>query len=133
MSQPFKITSRIKLKDFNPSYHDGLDKEETREETTKLCMRIGELQQLLYANRSHSIILLFQGMDTSGKDGAGRHVLQYINPAGVETNNFKAPSSEDLAHDYLWRIHKGDAALRQHRRLQPVALRGCARGARVET
>jgi PPK2 family polyphosphate:nucleotide phosphotransferase len=106
MSQPFKITSRFRLRDFNPDYHAGLDKDKTREKTTRICERIGELQQLLYANHSHSIILLFQGMDTSGKDGAGRHVLQFVNPAGVETNNFKAPSSEELAHDYLWRIHK---------------------------
>ena len=106
MSQPFKITSRIKLRDFNPGFHDGLDKEKTREKTTPLCQRIGELQQLLYANASHSLILLFQGMDTSGKDGAGKDVLRFVTPAGVETSNFKAPSKEDLAHDYLWRIHK---------------------------
>jgi PPK2 family polyphosphate:nucleotide phosphotransferase len=106
MSQPFKITSHVKLRKFNPNYHAGLDKDATREKITKLCLRIGELQQLLYANQSHSLILLFQGMDTSGKDGAGRHVLQFVNPAGVETNNFKSPSSEELAHDYLWRIHK---------------------------
>jgi PPK2 family polyphosphate:nucleotide phosphotransferase len=106
MSQPFKITSRIKLKNFNPGYHAGLDKDKTREKTDKICVRIGELQQLLYGNRSHSVILLFQGMDTSGKDGAGKRVLEHVVPAGVETNNFKAPSSEDLAHDYLWRVHK---------------------------
>ena len=106
MSQPFKITSKIRLRDFNPSFHDGLNKEETREETTRLCLRIGELQQLLYANRSHSLILLFQGMDTSGKDGAGKRVLEFVTPAGVETSNFKAPTSDDLAHDFLWRIHK---------------------------
>jgi PPK2 family polyphosphate:nucleotide phosphotransferase len=106
MAQPFKITSKIKLKHFNSSFHDGLDKEKTREETTRICQRIGELQQLLYANQSQSLILLFQGMDTSGKDGAGRRVLQFVTPAGVETANFKAPSSEERAHDYLWRVHK---------------------------
>ena len=106
MSQPFKITSRIKLKNFNPGYHAGLDKDITRAKTDKLCERIGELQQLLYANHSHSLILLFQGMDTSGKDGAGKSTLRYVVPAGVETNNFKTPSTEELAHDFLWRIHK---------------------------
>ena len=106
MSQIFKVTSRIKLRDFSPSFHAGLDKEKTREETTRLCLRIGELQQLLYANRSHSVVLLFQGMDTSGKDGAGKRVLEFVTPAGVETANFKTPSSEELAHDFLWRIHK---------------------------
>ena len=106
MSQPFKITSKIRLRDFNPGFHSGLNKENTREETTRLCLRIGELQQLLYANQNHAVILVFQGMDTSGKDGAGKRVLEFVTPAGVETTNFKAPNSEDLAHDYLWRVHK---------------------------
>ncbi len=106
MSQPLKITTRIRLRHFNPDYHEGLDKDKTREKTEKLCERIGELQHLLYANRTHSLVLLFQGMDTSGKDGAGRRVLEHVTPSGVETNNFKAPSSEELAHDFLWRIHK---------------------------
>jgi PPK2 family polyphosphate:nucleotide phosphotransferase len=106
MAQPIKIVSKIRLSQFNPGYHEGLDKDKTREKTDKLCRRIGELQHLLYANHTHSVILLFQGMDTSGKDGAGRDVLRYVTPAGVETSNFKAPSPEELAHDYLWRIHK---------------------------
>lgn len=106
MSQPFKITSKIKLHDFNPAYHAGLNKEETREETTRLCIRIGDLQHLLYANSSHAIVILLQGMDTSGKDGASKRVLEFVTPAGVETSNFKAPSHEELAHDFLWRIHK---------------------------
>jgi PPK2 family polyphosphate:nucleotide phosphotransferase len=106
MSQPFKITSRIKLRNLNTAYHAGLDKEATRAKTDKLCQRIGDLQQLLYGNHTHSIILLFQGMDTSGKDGAGKRVLQHVVPSGVETTNFKSPSPEDLAHDYLWRVHK---------------------------
>jgi PPK2 family polyphosphate:nucleotide phosphotransferase len=106
MSQPFKITSKIRLRDFNPGFHDGLEKEKTREKTIRCCKRIGELQQLLYANHSHALVILFQGMDTSGKDGAGRNLLEFVNPAGVETNNFKSPSSEELAHDFLWRVHK---------------------------
>src|SRR5689334_12050928 len=106
MSQPFRIRSKIRLAHFNPSFHEGLDKDKTREKTDKLCEHIGELQHLLYANRSHSLVILFQGMDTSGKDGAAKRVLQYVTPAGIETNNFKAPSAEERAHDYLWRIHK---------------------------
>src|SRR5882724_5587407 len=106
MAQPFKITSRIRLRDFNPAYHAGMDKDKTREKTARICNQIGELQQHLYANHNHSLILLFQGMDTSGKDGAGRHILESVTPAGVETTNFKTPSSEELAHDFLWRVHK---------------------------
>src|SRR4051794_1480196 len=106
MAQSIKITSKIRLRDFNPDFHAGMDKEKTREKTTVLAGQIGEFQQLLYANRKHSLILLFQGMDTSGKDGAGKRVLEFVTPAGVETTNFKAPSSEELAHDFLWRVHK---------------------------
>lgn len=106
MSQPFRITKKIRLKDFDPSYTAGLDKEETRARTKELCQRIGELQPLLRANARHGLLIVLQGMDTSGKDGAARCVLEFVNPAGVETTNFKAPNSEELAHDFLWRIHR---------------------------
>ena len=105
MSQPIKILSPIRLKDFNPDFHEGLDKDETREKSLQLCQRIGELQELLNANANRSVLIVLQGMDTSGKDGATRHVLQDVNPAGVEVASFKAPSTEELAHDFLWRVH----------------------------
>lgn len=106
MAQPIKITAPIRLKDFNPDYHEGLDKEETREKTIKLTERIGELQELLHADADQALLILLQGMDTSGKDGAAKKLLEFVNPAGVETANFKKPSTEELAHDYLWRVHK---------------------------
>jgi len=106
MAQPFKITSKIHLRDLNPSYHAGLDKDKTKAKTEKMCERIGDLQHLLYANSSHAAILLFQGLDTSGKDGSGKQVLRNVVAAGVETANFKIPTSEELAHDFLWRVHK---------------------------
>jgi PPK2 family polyphosphate:nucleotide phosphotransferase len=105
MKQPLKVVPPIRLRDFDSDFDDGLDKDETREKTTKLCQRIGELQELLYANARHSVLILLQGMDCSGKDGAAKRVLQDVDPAGVETANFKAPSREELAHDYLWRVH----------------------------
>lgn len=106
MNQPVIIKPKIRLADFKPSFHDGLDKEKAREKTAAWCQRIGELQQLLYANSRHSLVLLLQGMDTSGKDGVAKHVLEFVTPAGIETSNFKTPSHEELAHDFLWRIHK---------------------------
>ena len=106
MKQPVKVTPPIRLKDFDPAFCHGLDKDAVRDKTEKLQQRIGELQELLHANARHAVLLLLQGMDTSGKDGAARHVLEFVNPAGVETANFKAPSAEELAHDYLWRIHQ---------------------------
>lgn len=105
MKQPFKITGKIHIKDLDPGFHDGMDKADARKKTDKYGKQIGELQTLLYANASHSIVILFQGMDASGKDGAVKSVLECVNPAGVETANFKAPSSEERAHDYLWRVH----------------------------
>ncbi len=106
MKQPVKVVPPIRLKDFNPDFHDGLDKDATREKTTKLCQRISELQDLLYANARHAVLILLQGMDTSGKDGAAKRVLEFVEPAGVETANFKSPSAEELAHDFLWRVHR---------------------------
>src|SRR5687768_13038518 len=104
--QPLVISRRIKFSDFDPSYAGGLDKEATKLETSNLTERIGELQELLYANSTHSVLLLFQGMDASGKDGAVRSILEFVNPVGVEVANFKVPSDEERAHDYLWRIHR---------------------------
>ena len=106
MSQPIKVLSPVRLSDFNPDFHEGLDKDETREKTERLCERIGELQELLYADGTHALLIVLQGMDTSGKDGTVKHVLDSVNPGGVETANFKSPSREELAHDFLWRIHK---------------------------
>jgi PPK2 family polyphosphate:nucleotide phosphotransferase len=105
MKQPFKITGKVRIKDLKPDFHDGMDKTDARGKTEKYGKRIGDLQTLLYANADRAVVILFQGMDASGKDGAVRRVLEFVNPAGVETTNFKAPSSEERAHDYLWRVH----------------------------
>src|SRR5438105_1802730 len=84
LSHPIKIVPPIRLKDFDPGFHGKLDKETAREKTTKLCERIGELQHLLYANANYSVLIVLQGMDASGKDGASKRVLQFVNPAGVD-------------------------------------------------
>jgi len=104
--QPVEIKGKVRLKDFDSTCCWGWEKEDIKSKTAVLQKRIGEMQELLYANGKHAVVLLFQGMDASGKDGAVRCVLQEVNPAGVETSNFKKPSSEELAHDFLWRIHK---------------------------
>ena len=105
-SQPVVIEGEIKLKHFDPGYCGQREKAETKELTEKLGRKIGDMQQLLYANSRHAVLLIFQGMDASGKDGSVRSLLQYVNPAGIETANFKVPSDEERAHDFLWRIHK---------------------------
>src|SRR6266853_969351 len=106
MSQPIKVLAPIRLRDFNPDFHDGQDKDDIRDKTAKLCQRISELQELLHADAHQAVLIVLQGMDTSGKDGCARRVLEGVNPAGVETANFKAPSAEEQAHDFLWRVHK---------------------------
>jgi len=106
MSQPVKVTSKIHLKDFDPDHTGGLDKEKAREATIPLCLRIAELQERLYADARHSVIILLQGMDTSGKDGVAKRVLEFVSPSGIETTNFKTPSADELSHDFLWRVHK---------------------------
>jgi len=103
--QPVIITGKIKLKHFAADDCGGLDKEKTKRRTAAHGQGLDALQQLLYANARHAVLLIFQGMDASGKDGAIRRVLQHVNPAGVETANFKVPSAEESAHDFLWRVH----------------------------
>jgi PPK2 family polyphosphate:nucleotide phosphotransferase len=104
-TQPSVIQGKIRLKDFDPAYCNGLDKEKTKKLVARYGKRIGELQELLYANSRHAVLLVFQGMDASGKDGSIRSVLNCVNPAGVEVANFKVPSAEESAHDFLWRVH----------------------------
>jgi PPK2 family polyphosphate:nucleotide phosphotransferase len=105
MPQNVVAKSRIQLKDFDPAEDFGLKKEKTREATRRLLERIGGLQAKLYANTRRSVLVVLQGMDASGKDGATKSLLEFVNPAGVEVTDFKAPSSEELAHDFLWRVH----------------------------
>lgn len=104
-SQSTVLQGPIKLKHFAADYTGRLDKEKTKSRVAGLRRRIGELQELLYANSRQAVLLLFQGVDASGKDGSIRSVLQEVNPAGVETANFKVPSDEESAHDFLWRVH----------------------------
>ena len=108
MKQPFCFNQpgSFRLKDIDPDFCGGLDKDKTRAKTAELCQRIDQLQDRLYANGNQSLLLIFQGMDTSGKDGATRRVLEFVDPAGTEVTSFKTPSSEERAHDFLWRIHK---------------------------
>jgi PPK2 family polyphosphate:nucleotide phosphotransferase len=69
-------------------------------------VRLHELQAMLYAERKHSLLICLQGMDTSGKDGTISHIFGAMNPQGCRVAAFKAPTAEELAHDFLWRIHK---------------------------
>jgi len=106
VNQPFVIKPKIRLSAFHTDFTDGWEKEDAAVETARLRNRIGELQSKLYANTHHALLVVFQGMDCSGKDGATKSLLDAVNPAGTDVVSFKAPSSNELAHDYLWRIHQ---------------------------
>jgi PPK2 family polyphosphate:nucleotide phosphotransferase len=83
-----------------------ISEEEARNEISKLQIKLVGLQEVLFAESKHKILIILQGMDTSGKDGVIRHVFEGINPQGIRVASFKAPSTEELSHDYLWRVHK---------------------------
>ena len=99
--------SKIKLKDYDPddtdTYHDHVSAEL---ELQTLSDELNELQELLAAAQNTSMLVVLQGMDTSGKDGTIRHVLSHVNPQGCDVHAFKEPTQEELAHDFLWRVHK---------------------------
>lgn len=81
-------------------------KEAAEKAMTKDTARLGEFQEILYAENKRSLLIVLQAMDSGGKDGTIHHVFTGVNPQGCSVHSFKAPSSEELAHDYLWRIHK---------------------------
>lgn len=105
MSQPYIVQPPVRLADFDPRFCEKRKKKKTAPETARLCERLDELQHLFYANANRSILIVLQGMDAAGKDGTVRHVLSAVNPAGVEVANFKQPTTNELARDYLWRVH----------------------------
>ncbi len=86
------------------SLFDG-DKEEGEKYHQKLNAKLETLQELLYADARHKVLVVLQGMDTSGKDGTIRHIFDRTNPLGVKVASFKKPTPIELAHDYLWRVH----------------------------
>lgn len=82
------------------------DKNETKEKTANLLKELIRLQDLLYAQSKHAVLVILQGMDASGKDGAIKKVLGELNPQGVMVTSFKTPTEEELKHDFLWRVHE---------------------------
>jgi PPK2 family polyphosphate:nucleotide phosphotransferase len=98
--------AKIQLSKISTRAPKGLGKDKTKAATTKLLEELNELQNLLYAENKHSILIILQGMDASGKDGAIRDVFGKLNPQGVQVKSFKSPTEEELSHDFLWRIHQ---------------------------
>jgi len=106
-----KPGSKLALKAFNPDdtgdyKKNDQGKEKAKAETAKLIASLDGLQERLYANATRSLLVILQGMDTSGKDGTIKSVMSGVNPQGCKVVAFKAPSKDELAHDFLWRVHR---------------------------
>jgi PPK2 family polyphosphate:nucleotide phosphotransferase len=97
----------ISIKDFDPKYTGEFkDKVEAQAKLQTDVERLGAYQNVLYAQNTYALLLIFQAMDAAGKDSTIKHVMSGVNPQGCQVFSFKAPSSEELDHDYLWRSFK---------------------------
>ncbi len=96
----------IRLADISSDAPPSLSKEDAKLQTAQWVSRLGELQAVLYAQKKYSLLVVLQGMDASGKDGAVKNVFADCNPVGLNITAFKKPTEEEFAHDFLWRIHQ---------------------------
>lgn len=103
--KPDQKINLSKLDASETSQFDG-SKDEAERKFNKLAAELGELQEILFAEGKRKFLIVFQAMDTGGKDGTVRAVFGQVNPQGVRVANFKAPTATELAHDYLWRVHQ---------------------------
>ena len=97
---------RVKLADFDPDDTAGLHKKEVKDRLEENVEKLADWQYRLYAENKRAVLLILQGMDTCGKDGTIAHVMCGLNPQGCRITSFKQPSSNELEHDFLWRIHR---------------------------
>jgi len=95
----------INLKDIDPSNTGACDKEKCLLDTTKFSRELSVLQESMYAAQSNGVLIVLQGMDTSGKDGTVSHVFSSVNPQGCAVASFKVPTPQEALHDFLWRAH----------------------------
>ena len=111
LSRPYRIRDgkKFRLKDFDPAdigEFTTTDKDNSKQKLQSGVEALASLQDILYAQNCWSVLLIFQAMDAAGKDGAIKHVMSGINPQGCQVVSFKAPSTQELDHDYLWRCHR---------------------------
>lgn len=111
LSRPYRVTNgkKFRLKEVDPGDTGELQAEDKPRATQALqagVQALAELQDILYAQDRWSLLLIFQAMDAAGKDGTIKHVMSGVNPQGCQVASFKAPTSDDLDHDYLWRCMK---------------------------
>lgn len=100
-----KPGTKVDVNDFSPEYHGDLDKKQAELQTKKFQERLVTLQEILFAERKRALLIVLQAMDTGGKDGVIRKVFSGVNPQGFKIASFKAPTPQELAQDFLWRVH----------------------------
>jgi PPK2 family polyphosphate:nucleotide phosphotransferase len=113
IDSPYRVHpgKKLRLSEWPTDVHgDFKDKADAKPASHENLKRLSELQELLYANGKHALLVVFQAMDGGGKDGAIEHVFSGVNPQGCVVTSFKEPTSQEQAHDYLWRIHKAAPA-----------------------
>jgi PPK2 family polyphosphate:nucleotide phosphotransferase len=98
--------TKVDLSDWKTDENEGLHKDLGKDVTEGLNQRLEDAQELLWAEDKHKVLLVLQATDTGGKDGTIRHVFDGVNPQGVRVASFKKPTDDELAHDYLWRVHR---------------------------
>ncbi|MGI8989597.1 MAG: polyphosphate kinase 2 family protein [Bryobacteraceae bacterium] len=101
-----KPGKKVWLKDHDPDDTAGMRENDAEKLVKKHREKLAKLQQLLYAEHKHALLIVLQAMDAGGKDGTIRHVMSGVNPQGCSVTSFKVPSAEESDHDFLWRIHK---------------------------
>jgi PPK2 family polyphosphate:nucleotide phosphotransferase len=100
------VGKKVRLKEYDPGYTGKFkDKQEVKDALKADQERLAELQDVLYADSRYALLIVLQGMDTGGKDGAIEHVFKSVNPQGVDVTAFKQPTPIELTHDFLWRAH----------------------------
>jgi PPK2 family polyphosphate:nucleotide phosphotransferase len=97
--------AKVRLDKLDPAATNGLQKRDGQAGCAQLTKELEALQELLYADGRHKLLVILQGPDASGKDGTIRSVFEGVNPQGVKVASFKRPTDEELGHDYLWRVH----------------------------
>ncbi|MDX2189928.1 MAG: polyphosphate kinase [Bacteroidota bacterium] len=100
------MKQHINLNDFSTNPEEEITKDDVQQKNLKLLENLIDIQNKLFAQRKYSVLVVLQGMDTSGKDGAVKHVFSGLNPMGCNVTAFKKPSEEEAAHHFLWRINK---------------------------
>jgi PPK2 family polyphosphate:nucleotide phosphotransferase len=100
----------FRLKDRDPDFVNGVEKENGILETVSLHTKLEHLQDVLYAEHKRSLLIVLQAMDAGGKDGTVKHVMSGVNPQGCDVTSFKQPTAKELDHDYLWRVHQAAPA-----------------------